>query len=265
MFSVVIFRARHVMIAMGLMVTFLGNASASPNTVTVQDPRPVAKAIQELEKRYGWRITYEDPPYSDNSDITDVTYTPWPGVPVQSPSQLQAAQREHRRLGPKGGSLSFTLPSADPDELGAVEALVKSYNASRGGNAFAVVQGASLLHVVPQQMTGSSGNLEPVKPILDTVMTIEPKERTAFALIEEICKKISIATNKNVVMGIVPTNMLSQTKTSIGGSGKTARSILEQLIVETGSPLSLSWRLFYGPDVKWYVLNISWVPPVAKQ
>ena len=101
MSTVVIFSARHVMLTMGLIVTFLGNASASPNTVTVQDPRPVANAIQELEKRYGWLITYVAPPYSHNSAITDVTYTSWPGVPAQSPSQLQAAQREHRRLGPK--------------------------------------------------------------------------------------------------------------------------------------------------------------------
>lgn len=48
MFRGMIFRARHVMISMGLIVTFLGNASASPNTVTVQGGRPVAKAIQEL-------------------------------------------------------------------------------------------------------------------------------------------------------------------------------------------------------------------------
>jgi hypothetical protein len=265
MFSVVIFRARQVMITMGLMVTFLGNASASPNTITVQGGRPVDKAIQELEKRYGWRITYEDPPYSHYSDISDVPDIRLPGTPVQSLSQLQAAQREHHRLVPKGGSLTFTLPPADPDELGAVEALVKSYNASRGGTVFAVVRGASLLHVVPRQMTGLSGNLEPVKPILDTVITIEPKERTADALINEVCKKISIATNTDVALGSGPLNMLAQTKTSIGGSGKTARSILEQLIVETGARLSLSWRLFYGPDDKSYALNISWVMPVNKQ
>ena len=56
MSGLLIFRASHVMIAMGLMAAFLGNASASPNTLTVQDPRPVAKAIQELENRFGWRI-----------------------------------------------------------------------------------------------------------------------------------------------------------------------------------------------------------------
>jgi len=48
------------------------------------------------------------------------------------------------------------------------------------------------LHVAPRQMTGLSGTLEPVKPVLDTMITVEPKERTAFELIEEIFKKISI-------------------------------------------------------------------------
>ena len=257
MFSVVIFRVRRAMIAMGLMVTFVGNASASPNTLTVQDPRPVAKAILELENRYGWRITYEDPPFMHYSDFTDETDIPWPGVPVQSMSQLQSLQRKSRPhprdIAPKGGSLTFTLPSADPDELGAVEALVKSYNASRGGNVFAVVRGAGLLHVVPRNVTGLSGNFEPVNPKLDTVITIEPMERTAEALIEEVLKKISIATNTHVVIGSNPANMLNLAKTSIGGSGKTARSILEQWIVESDEPVS--WRLVYWPEFKWYVLH----------
>jgi hypothetical protein len=142
--------------------------------------------------------------------------------------------------------------------------VVKSYNASRGGNVFAVAQGVSLLHVVPQKVTGLSGNLEPAKPVLDIVITIEPKERTSYALLEEFCNKISIATNAHVTFGTIPENTLDNTKTSIGGSGKTARSILEQWILERGA--RLSWRLLYSPDVKWgYFLNISGVAPVKKQ
>jgi hypothetical protein len=260
MLNVMIFRASHVMIAIGPHGGFLSNASASPNTITVQDPRPVDKAIQELEKRYGWQITYEDPPYSHFGEMTDVSDTDWPGTPIRGPSQLQSLQANNRTLVPKRepivprGSLSFTLPSANPDELGAVEALVKSYNASRGGNVFAVVRGTGVLHVVPRKAAGLSGNLEPVKPLLDTVITIEPKERTSYALIEEVLKKISIGTNTNVVMGGIPVNMLDNMKTSIGGSGKTARSILEQWILESRAPLS--WLLSYEPSAKWFALNI---------
>ena len=233
-----IFRSRHLMIAMCLIVTILSSASASPNTLTVQGGRPVDKAIQELEKRYGWQITYEDPPYIHYSDITDVSDNDWPGVPVQSPSQLQLARESgahHRTLVPKGASLTFTLPSA----------------------------GAGLLHVVPRKARGLSGNLELVKPVLDTLITIEPRARTSYELLEEVLKKISVATNANVVIGVGSENMLDNTKTSIGGSGKTARSILEQWILEDGS--SLSWRLFYGPSMKWYVLNVSQVSAVKKQ
>jgi hypothetical protein len=268
MFSVVIFPARQVIVTMGFIATFLGNACASPNTITVQDPRPVAKAIEELENRYGWKITYEDPPYIYYSDITDVTVTPWPGVPVQNQSQLQLFQHapaaNHRTLVPKGGSLSFTLPPANPDEFGTVEALVKSYNSSHQGIVFAVIQGVGVLHVVPRDATGSFGYHEPVKPVLDTVITVEPKERTALALLEEVCRKISVGTNTDVVVGESPTNMLVQMKTSIGGSRKTARSILDQLILESGAPLS--WQLFYGPDNPvGYALNIDLVASVTKQ
>ena len=265
MLSFVIFRARHVMmVAMGLLVTFLGNASASPDTVTVQDGRPVAEAIQELEKRFGWQITYEDPPYVYYGDIADVSDTDWPGVPIQSPAQLQAAQQGHRTIVPKGGSLSFTLSSANPDELGAVGTLLKSYNESHLGFEFDVVQGVGLLHVVPRKARGLSGNLDPVKPVLDTVITIEPKERTSEALIEEVLTKISVATNTVVDMGTVPTNMLSLTKTSIAASGKTARSILEQWILERRA--RLSWQLLCDPDAKWGCsLSISGVAPVNKQ
>jgi len=77
---------------------------------------------------------------------------------------LQPLIGNNRTLVPNGGSLTFTLPSADPNELGAVVALLKSYNESHRGFEFGVVQGADLLHVVPRKATGLSGNLEPVRP-----------------------------------------------------------------------------------------------------
>src|SRR5712691_5723123 len=42
-------------------------------SLSVQDPRPVAKAIVMLEARYGWIVTYEDPRYAYADDIADVT------------------------------------------------------------------------------------------------------------------------------------------------------------------------------------------------
>ncbi|MGH6839369.1 MAG: hypothetical protein ACREDT_11335, partial [Methylocella sp.] len=82
--SVVIFHARQVMIAICLLAAFFCNASASPKTITVQGQTgsPVAEAVQELEKRYGWQINYEDPPYVHYSDIVEVTDADGHVVPV---------------------------------------------------------------------------------------------------------------------------------------------------------------------------------------
>ncbi len=60
---------------------------------------------------------------------------------------------------------------------------------------FAVVQGVRLLHVVPRKVAVLSVSLKPVKPVLDTLITDEPKGRARFALLEEVCQKISIGTN----------------------------------------------------------------------
>jgi hypothetical protein len=70
------------------------------------------------------------------------------------------------------------------------------------------------------------------------VITIEPKERTSEALLEEVLKKTSIATNKHIDFGTASYNLLHRSKTSIGGSGKAARSILEQWILERRAGLS---------------------------
>ncbi|MGH6868708.1 MAG: hypothetical protein ACREDA_07555, partial [Methylocella sp.] len=148
-------------------------------------------------------------------------------------------------------------PSTDLDELAAVETLLKSYNENHCGFEFAVVQGEGMLHIVPRQARGLSGNLEPVKPVLDTLITIEPTERTFGTLLEEVFKKVSVATNSHVEICSASQNMLNPPKTTIGGSGKTARSILEQLILEGGG--GLSWTLLYGPDDKEYCFNISQV------
>jgi hypothetical protein len=80
-----------------------------------------------------------------------------------------------------------------------------------------------------------------VKPVLDTVITVEPRERTSYALLKEVFKKISIATGTQVGLGTVSANMLFRWKTTIGGSGRTARSILEQWMLERGD--GLAWWL----------------------
>jgi hypothetical protein len=230
------------------MIVALGSAERSfGETITVQDHRPVARAIAEMERRYGWQVTYEDPPYANRSALVDIT------------DLVQRDRTEGvgiRTLAPKEDTLVVTVPAARTaaQRFGAVELLVKNYNARSGGNMFAVLRGDKFLHVVPRHASGPSGKLESVTPILDTAITISPKARTAVALIEHICEEISLKTKQEVVLGVAPLNLLANQKTFVSASNDTARSILEHVLA--GNEARLSWRVLYDPGLRWHVLNI---------
>jgi hypothetical protein len=64
--------------------------------ITVEDPRPVLQVLNPLEAKYGWQLTYEDPPYEASSDLLDVT-----------DSQFTLEHPGRRRLFPAGRRLEF--------------------------------------------------------------------------------------------------------------------------------------------------------------
>jgi hypothetical protein len=74
-----------------------GRQSPKPLSISVVDPRPVAKAVELLEARYGWAITYEDPPYEHDSEIEDVT------ISVRKDGKV-----EPRVIVPRAGLLNYT-------------------------------------------------------------------------------------------------------------------------------------------------------------
>ena len=213
-------------------------AAAFGASVVVSDPRPVAAAIEEIEKLSGRPITYEDPPILNKDYMM-------PMVEGGDP----------RLLVPSGRSLRFTLPAdaSAEQKVAAAQSMVGNYNASHGAATFSVSQDG-LTHVVPRQTMDASGRLMPVTPVLDTRITVAAKTRSAMELLGEICQAVSLISGQPVGIGTVPTNALYQQKIEIGANNEPARQVLEKLIV--ANRLSLSWRLLYDPGLKTYYLNI---------
>ena len=83
-------------LAAGLALAF-SIAGADTRTATVQGGGPVAKAIELLEKFYGVPITYEDPPYVNSVEITDVTEKVRGGQSSVE-SRRQAYRRARQRM-----------------------------------------------------------------------------------------------------------------------------------------------------------------------
>jgi len=239
----------------------LSLTGAEVRTAVVQDPRPLAKALEYLENLYGLPITYEDPPYVHPSQITDVT------------EQVRGGETMGRRiLIPRGGSLSFSYEkleqTANRTALLAASAAINGllanyYQRPQGSPQFAMTSEPGSLHVVPTRITDRTGQLQELKPVLDTAVSLPSEDRTAAKLLVDLCEVLSRTTGQTMIPGNVPYALLARHKTAIPVSNIAARSVLNQLFAEIDVPLS--WQLFYDPGLNWYVLNIHPVHSPSKE
>jgi hypothetical protein len=247
-------------------LAFCGPASAEK--VTVRGPRPVADAVRKLEKRYGWPITYEDPPWVYKGDTKVVT----PRTPKDG---KRAGEGAPRIAPPRGGAFTFVMGDADltfimgdvarpwrgrrsfePVARDAILAMLKSYSRSIGGaEIFALTESDDMFHVVPVQRRDASGKMERIVPLLDTPVSIPGKPNTLSALLNAIFRSLTESTGTRVGVPMAPPH----TPIYISAEpGESARSVLSRAIAEQKRLGPLSWALFYTSN--WgYMLNFHTV------
>jgi hypothetical protein len=131
----------------------------------VDYPRPIAAAVLQIEKHFGWVVTYEDTRYVHPSDIVDVT------------EQVRRDGNMSKRvLGMRNGSIDLTYtprPGTIEAQVGEVlqEVLAHS-NAAGNAGEFRIDWVPGGYHVVPVAMKGKSGATEPYASLLDTRITL---------------------------------------------------------------------------------------------
>ena len=227
--------------------------------LSVQDPRPVAKAIEILEARYGWVITYEDPRYVHDSEITDVTRS------VRRDLNKFRTGGAPRVLIPRGGALTVdydvaTATNAPSDRATVIQQLLDAQAASGNPGRFRLERNGQIVHVIPAFSKNSAGELVPEEPVLDAVITVPAGDRTGMQKLDAICEAISQVTQTRVVVGVVPLNLFFQHRDQQGAVSQKARDALAQILEAVGNGTSLSWQLLYDPGMRIYVLNIHEVP-----
>lgn len=219
--------------------------------LVVEDGRPLAKAVVELETQFGWVITYEDPPYIFKGDISDVTAIVRRDLDKYPPGEAP------RVFVPKGGKFVFHYDARlSHDPLMLLRRLVFAYHRDIGAASFKVGKSDGAFHIIPVTVRGNSGKQVLVTPPLNVVITLSSKVRTAFEELEEICATVSELAHSRLVVGTIPIGMFSKSLGKRGTSRITARHALDDLLEKTGNGVKLSWRLLYGPDTKMYALNI---------
>lgn len=225
---------------------------AQPETLSVNTPRPVGAAMQMLERKYGFVITYEDAPYIHETDIEDHTVPEW----------KLAHPNGHRALSPKRGSLEITYQTPPgpikPDEIRSViQKILDAHAEKNNPGRFRVLQEGEMFHVIPIQVRGSSGSMMSVNSILDTPISFPEQKRTLNETLEIIANSVSKARGIKFIVGTVPMNLVLRTYSRQGATNEKARDALISAFKVTNT--KLSWRILYGPGWKWYVLNVHWV------
>lgn len=233
--------------------------TAMPQAITVSDPRPIAAALDILERKYHVAISYEDPEYTSPLDIQEDAH-----------DRFRTDGRKY--FYPRGGLLQFQYLEVGDEPQEGITALITrmlQQYASANGPEFEVTENktwrlakweSTVWDVRPVRWRNSQGQMSAQVPILDTLISIPEDERNGLQMLAEICAQLTAATGLKVGVGVLPINILLGWHGKAGFGVQPARDILEKFL--TGKEFIgavLDWRLFYVPTM--YALNISGPTP----
>lgn len=231
-------------------------ADSDRRELWVDDPRPVARAVEELVQRYEYTITYEDPRYEYAGDIKDVTEE------VRRDLHKFAAGKAPRVLVPFGGTLNISYSVSrlserpeNPSEL--IDQVLSAYAEFAGERVFRLEQDDKFIHVIPNKIRNGSGEWVEQGSILDGRITISVKERSLEEMLQEICTAVSAEQRVRVAIGSAP-HLSWGADRAVGATGESARTVLLRTLNSSGR--QVVWQIFYGPDIKAYFLNLRALP-----
>jgi len=237
-------------IVLYVTVVFLGtNQAARPSPIgpqnetslTVTDPRPVAKAIGLLEARFGWQITYEDPPFEYEGDVADLTVRRDLG----------------RALVPKEGRIEISYSTAGeqpPIPRDVLQAILDDHEFRGNAGKFVVKSTGPVYHVIPAGVKDRRGVIRNVNSILDLRISLPKEDRNINETLQAICQALSRESGVTVGLASAPINILLSFRSEDGATDESARDVLLRSFAVTKT--KLVWALLYDPGLKVYALNI---------
>lgn len=247
----------------GVMFSVLFGGSVKAQNVTTltytNRPRPVLMAVLDLTRTYNYAyvISYEDPRYVYQGDLSDVTSER--NITAYSASKV---------LIPRGGNLQLTLPAGtsmgQQGMYTLLQQLVGSWNNSgQGGAHFQVDEDGSTFHIVPTEVRNMAGNWQTVGSIMDDLISLPERPRTKDQMFQAICNALSFSAgirvhsipNGGLIIG--PRSPASYT---IGATDEPAGSVMTRAFTLLGQT-PRTWYLLYDPTMHAYYLNIEVVTP----
>jgi hypothetical protein len=214
---------------------------AQAEEVLIDDPRPVAVAAQQFQRRCRCIVTYEDVKWQQ-SDVEDVSYRVR-RAPNMGPVEV-----------PKGRPFTLVLQqnlaSKSSDEIQKMLASVLTASEAAGNTkSFRVVGGGGMLHIVPAK--GGP---------FDASISIPEEPRTLEKFVSAVLQTVTEKTGERAVLATGPLNLLrAQMPAAVGANNERARDVLARGLRVATPSRKLSWQLLYDFSRHRYYLSLQFV------
>jgi hypothetical protein len=208
--------------------------------------RPLLQAVDALQQKYGWTVSYEDPQYPP---AIGRPVTPAPGPVRRHPNTSNS--------GPAGFTVQFNVPAdSPPDERIILGLLVEANNQSNDAGQFELrKENDGGFAIVGVGVRDQNGETSIQRPVLDSLISFEAQPRSATETIALICEKTSQQNKIQVTLNVATSNLPQGKTVALGASGVSARTLLSRTLASIGG--GFYWRLLYDSNGTRYELTIS--------
>ena len=230
--------------------------------IHIDKSRPLAAALDLLNKRHRCAVSYEDPVYGP-ADIEDATDR------IQQDLGRQIPEWAHRVVYfPKRRPLDLDYEwegECSREQLnGVVQRLVDVHNHGRNPGVFRIINLEERIVVIPSGVIDENDTFISSASALDVLVNLEVNNGTGIEAIEALLTEINRSATRTVG-GYIPTNMFAQNRVSFEAHDVSAREvlvlILKSIELAFGDGTILSWRLNYDPNMARNFLNIRFLTP----
>jgi hypothetical protein len=119
---------------------------------------------------------------------------------------------------------------------------------------FRIEQAGDVFHIIPTRVRNERGDWVTQTSVLDARITLPRQEMNGYQMLNAITDAVSEATGIRVGLGSGPANSLFRHVGYLEADNEVARDVLLRTLHSMSD--RFTWWLFYGPDVKWYALNV---------
>jgi hypothetical protein len=226
-------------------------ADAAPLTsISVNDGHPVWEIARQLQERYGYAITYEDPRYSNDDDLEDVT------LQVRKDLEKYPPGGAPKVIGMKVRSLTLAVPdspSISPQEMaGILQRLVQSQETQGTGGRFRVVQTGNQFHIVPTAVRDRRGAWIVQNSILDTPISFPLQGRTPGEMLKAVCEAVDAAAQVKIAIFSNFGGIAAHATFNLGANHEPARTALMRALALV-SP-NASWIITHDETNKYFMM-----------